>query len=81
MMGRGRGQPHVAAAAIVGIDYFYIARGGVQRRDELGVSDGEDGEQQILAKRMSGDTIKCLVIRWCLTKAFFGHVVLCKGAE
>ena len=40
VMGRGVGRPHVASShessvPIVGMDYFYITKEGVRRRDEL----------------------------------------------
>ncbi len=85
LMGRGRGAPHSkrgsSAIPIVGLDYFYITRGGVKFRKELELPEDEAGNRTLESKRLAGEIVKCLVIRCSSTKAVFGHVVPCKGPD
>ncbi len=81
VLGRGRGLQHRkspgSAIAIVGLDYFFITKGGVKERKELDFTS-DDAVNQARAK---GDIVKCLVVRCSKSKAVFGHVVPCKGMD
>ena len=85
VMGRGRGLQHSRALAswiaIVGIDYFFITRGGLKSRKDLESDfslDG-DGEDALNVQREEGEIIKCIIIRCLQTKVIFTHVVPYKG--
>ena len=84
-LGRGRGIQHRrsqgSAIPIIGIDYFFITKGGVKVREELEHSLDEDGEKALNDARTQGDIVKCLLVRCTGTKALFAHVVPCKGAD
>ena len=87
VMGRGRGLQHSRAlasfVAIVGLDYFFITRGGLWMRKEL--SDDyprtAEGEAKLDEDRATGDIVKCLIVRCLQTKVLFAHVVPYKGAS
>ncbi len=66
-----------SAVAIVGLDYFFITRGGVKERKEIDYTSND----AINEARAKGDIVKCLVVRCSKSKAVFGHVVPCKGAD
>ena len=85
IMGRGRGAPHgrggICLIPIVGLDYFYITKGGVKKRDELDFLNDEAGNKALNEERELGSIVKCLVIRCSKTKIVLGHVVPCKGLD
>ena len=81
VMARGRGEPHCSApgsrAPRIGIDYFYITKGGVKLRDELEMTRDEEIEKA----RTDGEIVKCVIIRCFESKAIFAHCIPCKGAD
>ena len=83
--GRGVGHPHrvtgsESSVPVVGMDYFFITKEGVKRRDELASVLGEEGEidNEIAAARAAGKLIKCFLVRCMSSKHVFAHVVLQK---
>ena len=80
-MARGRGEPHCSAPGSrvprIGIDYFYITKGGVKLRDELEMTRDEEIEKA----RTDGEIVKCVIIRCFESKAIFAHCIPCKGAD
>ncbi len=83
--GRGRGFQHRRSAGstipIVGLDYFFITKGGLKKREELKMARDAEGEKAIEEARSRGELVKCLVVRCTKSKAIFGHVIPCKGAD
>ncbi len=83
-MGRGLGLQHgqglASWIAIVGLDYFFITRGGPKKRSELEFSMDAAGEVALAEARKRGDVIKCILLRCLKTKIIFAHVVPYKGA-
>ena len=47
---------------MIGLDYFYVTRGGVRRRDELEYKHDEEGNRALQDARASGNVVKCLLI-------------------
>ena len=85
VLGRGRGFQHRKSdksfIPIIGLDYFFLTKGGVKTRKELDFSIDEEGDKRLEAARTSGDVVKCLLVRCSLTKAVFAHVVQQKGVD
>ncbi len=85
VMARARGAQHSASGectiAIIGMDYFFITRGGIKKRSELEYPEDEPGNAAMEAAREGGEIIKCIVIRCSKSKVIFAHVVLCKGVD
>ncbi len=86
ILGRGRGLQHLRKAIgsmipIVGIDYFFLTKGGVKRREELDFPAGQAGDAALEEARAKGDVVKCLLLRCFLTKTIFAHVVPQKGLD
>ena len=54
---------------------------GLKKRDELNLPEAAEGDQQLEAKRESGDIVKCVVVRCHETKCIFGHVIPQKGPD
>ena len=86
VMGRGRGAPHTTASActipIIGLDYFFITVGGVEKRSDLKeFSEDAEGNEALEQARQSGKIVKCLLMRDSKSKALFAHVVPCKGVD
>ena len=87
IMGRGRGQQHKrsqgheSSVPVVGVDYFFITKGGMKKRDELEQERTPEGEAQIEEARRKGEMIKCLIVRCFRTKFIISHVVPCKGID
>ena len=79
-MGQGRGGQHrfgrESTIPRVGMDYFFLASVGTKEGNGLEYSD-----EALEQARPEGDVLKCLVVRCCLTKSIFGHVVPVKGAD
>ena len=76
-MGRGNGRPHAttgteSTVSIVGMDYFFVTKEGVRRRDEIAAEIGED--QAVNKARDDGQVLKCLLVRCLKTKDVFAHV-------
>ncbi len=75
VLGRGRGIQHRGTAqsliSLVGLDYFYITKGGLKRREELDYGIDEEGDRAMDEARSKGDIVKCLLVRCLLTKAVF----------
>jgi len=84
-MGRGRGDQHLQTPGskipIVGLDYFYITKEAVYKREELEYPQTAEGDQELDNARTAGELLKCLVVRCTISKNIFGHVVPCKGAD
>ena len=53
----------------------------MKKREELEYSDDAEGNKALEAARARGELVKCIVVRCSLTKAAFGHVIPCKGAD
>ena len=66
---------------IIGMDYFFLTKGGVRTREELGFAKTEAVDSELEAARTSGDLVKCLVVRCFLSKALFAHVIPQKGVD
>ena len=86
VMGRGRGEAHHSFSTrsgvpIVGIDYFFITRGGVKKRNELDQAQDRGGDAEVEAARNAGEIIKCILIRCFNSKFIFAHCIPCKGAD
>ncbi len=75
----GRDQPH--AVPIIGVDYFFITVEGFKLRKELKHPGTEDGEKMLLADRLEGRIIKCVLVRCTETRCVFAHVIPCKGSD
>ena len=84
-LGRGRGLQHRKSPGsripIVGLDYFFITEGGVKKKEELGLAEGEAGKNELEDARHKGDIVKCIVVRCSSTKVVLAHVVPCKGPD
>ena len=66
----------------LGLDYFFITKEVVQRREEVALEPGEEGEEEkIAAVRRAGIITKCLLVRCISNKTIFAHVVLQKGGD
>jgi len=63
------------------MDYFYITREGVRRRDEMAKELGEDGEEAITQARASGEVLKCLLVRCLQRRCVFAQVVPQEGDD
>ena len=85
VLGRGRGLQHRrytgSEIPIVGVDYFFMTKGGLQRREELAYDQSAEGNKQLQDARVKGEIVKCIAVRCSSTKAIFGHVVPCKGLD
>ena len=85
VMGRARGTPHApsggSAIPIIGLDYFFITRGGVKNRSELDFPATEEGSADLEVARETGEIVKCIVLRCSKSKIVLAHVVPCKGLD
>jgi hypothetical protein len=85
VLGRGRGMQHRKAGTstvpIVGVDYFFLTKGGVRTRKELDFSMTPEGETELEAARSRGDLVKYLLVRCFQQKAVFAHLVPQKGLD
>ncbi len=83
IMGRGRGIQHRASPGshvpIIGLDYFFMTRGGIKKRDELKVDLPSDAAIQ--DARMKGGVVKCIIVRCMQSKILFAHCIPCKGID
>ena len=70
-----------STAHVMGMDYFFITKEGVKRRDELAAVLSEESEVDIAAARAAGKLIKCFMVRCMNSKNVFAHVVLQKGND
>ena len=66
---------------IVGMDYFYITKEGLRRREEMAKDMSEDGDEAIIQARTQGEIVKCLLVRCFKSKNIFAHVVPQKGGD
>ena len=85
-MGRALGLQHKSqkdgsSVPRIGLDYFFITDAGVQKRDELGIPEDEEGSERVDRLRREGKIIKCILVRCWETKNIFAHVVPRKGAD
>ncbi len=79
--GRHAGRHHCVPR--LGIDYWYITKGSLQKRKEL---EGEypmnpEGDRKLREDRENGVIMKCIVMRCHESKAVLAHCVPCKGAD
>ena len=86
VMGRGVGRGHAKSASessvpIVGMDYFYVTKEGVRRREELSKELSGEGDEAIAQARDKGEVLKCLLVRCLQSKNVFAHVVPQKGND
>ncbi len=85
VLGRGRGLQHRrspgSSIPVVGVDYFFMNKKGVHRREELEFEQTAEGNSKLEEARAKGEIVKCIAVRCTSTKALFGHVVPCKGAD
>ena len=85
VLGRGRGIQHRKAGAsdipIIGVDYFFLTKGGVFARHELEYAVSDEGEAELEAARARGDVAKYLLVRCFLSKSVFSHLVPQKGLD
>ncbi len=65
----------------IGLDYFYITREGVRRRDEMAKELVGEGEDAITQARANGEVLKCMLVRCMQTKNVSSHVVPQKGDD
>ena len=85
-MARGLGEQRAGgstehAIPIVGVDYFFITADGFKLRKELKHPQTAEGEAELLADRLAGRIVKCILVRCTETKCVFAHVVPCKGPD
>ncbi len=86
VMGRGVGRGHAksaseSSASIVGMDCFYITKGGVRRREGASKELSGEGAGAITQARAKGEVLECLLVRCLESKNVFGHVVPQKGDD
>ena len=85
VLGRGRGIQHRKAGAsdvpIIGVDYFFLTKGGIFRRRELDYALTGEGESELEAARTSGDVVKYVLVRCFASKSVFAHMVPQKGLD
>ena len=85
VLGRGRGLQHRrgdgSIIPIIGMDYFFITKGGLKIRKELDFLENADGEKALEEARKAGDIVKCLLVRCFKSKTMFAHVVQQKGVD
>ena len=80
---RGRHAGRHRCVPCLGIDYWYITKGSLQKRKEL---EGEypmnpEGDRKLREDRENGVIMKCIVMRCHESKAVLAHCVPCKGAD
>ena len=80
VLGRGRGRPRTTTnksdIPVVGIDYFFITKGGsIKTKTE--VEDAEAMEE----KRQKGEAVKCIEVRCSYSACVFAHIVPRKGVD
>ncbi len=86
VLGRGIGEPHATVAGessvpIVGMDYFYITKEGLRRREEMAKELSDEGDEAITQARTQGEIVKCLLGRCFKSKNIFAHVVPQNGGD
>ena len=82
VQGRGVGPQHYrrggkSAIPRVGLDYFYLTKGGVKLRRELTSEQVAELETQ----RKNGAAVKCLVVKCLETLNLFAYVIPVKGVD
>jgi len=79
VLGRGRGIQHRKAGAsdvpIIGVDYFFLTKGGFFARRELEYAVSDEGDAELEAARARGDVAKYLLVRCFLSKSVFSPCV------
>ena len=86
VLGRGRGIQHrssagASAVPIIGVDFFFLTKGGVFPRRELDYAVSAEGDAQSEAARAQGEVVKYLLVRCFLSKNVFAHMVPQKGLD
>ena len=82
VQGRGVGPQHYkrggkSAIPRIGLDYFYLTKGGVKLRRELTSEQVAELETQ----RKNGAAVKCLVVKCLETLNLFAYVIPVKGLD
>ena len=77
--GRHAGRPHDIPR--VGVDYWFITRGGLFRRSDLEYPETPDGQDKLENDRRLGRVMKCIIVRCHESKAVFAHAIPCKGPD
>ncbi len=77
--GRHAGRPH--GIPRVGVDYWFITRGGLFRRSELDYPETPEGQGKLDEDRRLGKVMKCIIVRCHESKAVFAHAIPCKGPD
>ena len=65
----------------MGMDYYFITKEGIKRRDELAAELGDDSEETVTQARAKGQLVKCMAVRCFKSKNIFKHVVLQNGDD
>ena len=63
------------------MDYYFITKEGIKRRDELAAELGDDSEETVTQARAKCQLVKCMAVRFFKSKNTFTHVVLQKGDD
>ena len=63
------------------MDYYFITKEGIKRRDELAAELGDDSEETVTQAHAKGQLVKCMAVRCFKSKNAFTHVVLQKGDD
>ena len=58
----------------IGVDCFFLTKGGVFRRRRLEHAISDDGEAQLEAARTSGDVVQYLLARCIISRTVFSHM-------
>ena len=66
---------------IVGVDCFFVTKGGIHTRNELEFPTTPGDETELEAARSRGDLVKYLLVRCFQQKAVFAHLVPQKGLD
>ena len=91
VLGRGRGLYHKKSDGslipIIGMDYFFLTRGGPKTGKELleeldgGTYGSAEGIEKIRTARGKGEIVKCILIRCSTSKIVMAHVIPQKGND
>ena len=79
-LGEHRGSDHERNLPLLSMDYFFLTRDGLLKKEEIigKLYENEDALNQALE---TGDVVKCLLLRDMRSKAVFGWVVPSKGND
>ena len=86
VQGRGRGeqhrQGHESVIPQVGLDLFFITKGGVEisKEFEEDYNLNLEGDEKLEDDRSNGNVVKAIIVRCRASTAIFAHCVPCNGA-